>query len=152
MGIKLARYRNTNYFVRCPLAGGEKQYTWTGTKGKKVDIKEIPQDVFDYLTMNSLCFDNGELVIVEDSEESKQAKEHIGDKESYTKNTHTKEEVEKILTGNFPKMKKALNDITVDSEKQFVLSVAQEMSNDLAKGKIDFLAEWMNVDADILFD
>jgi hypothetical protein len=152
MGIKLARYRNTNYFVRCPLAGGEKQYTWTGAKGKKVDIKEIPQDVFDYLTMNSVCFDNGELVIVEDNEESKQAKEHISDQDSYTRNIHTKKEIEDILTGNFPKMKKTLNEISVDSEKQFVLSVAQEMSADLAKGKIDFLAEWMNLSADVLFD
>src|SRR5690554_1745281 len=109
MGIKLARYRNTNYFVRCPLAGGEKQYTWTGAKGNKVDIKEVPQDVFDYLTMNSLCFDKGELVIIEDNEESKQAKENIADQESYEKNSHSKDEIEKILKGNFAKMKKELN-------------------------------------------
>lgn len=152
MGIKLARYRNTNYFVRCPLSGGEKQYTWTGAKGTKVDIKEVPEDVFDYLTMNSRCFDNGELVIVQDSEGSKEALENIADIESYENNTHSKDEIEKILKGNFPKMKKSLSEITVDSEKQFVLSVAQEMADELAKGKIDFLAEWMNVDADILFD
>ncbi|MBD1379210.1 hypothetical protein [Metabacillus arenae] len=152
MGIKLARYRNTSYFARCFLSGGEKQYTWTGAKGNRIDIKEVPQEVFDYLSMNSQCFDNGELVIVEDTEESKQAKEHIADIESYENNTHTKEEIEKILKGNFPKMKKELNDITVDSEKQFVLSVAQEMQDELAKGKIDFLAEWLGIDSAILFD
>lgn len=152
MGIKIARYRNTNYFVRCPLAGGEKQYTWTGAKGSKVDVKEIPEEVFDYLTMNSRCFDNGELVIMQESKESKEAVENIADKETYEKNTHTKDEIVAILKGNFGKMKKELNDITVDSEKQFVLSVAQEMADDLAKGKIDFIAEWMGTEADILFD
>lgn len=152
MGVKLARYRNTNYFVRVPLSGGEKQYTWTGAKGNKIDIKEVPQEVFDYLTMNSLCFDKGELVIVGEEKEIEEAINNIADPESYEKNVHTKEEIEKILKGNFPKMKKILGEITVDAEKQFVISVAQELVNDLPKGKIDFLAKWMNTEADLLFD
>jgi len=152
MGVKLARYRNTNYFVRVPLSGGEKQYTWTGAKGNKVDIKEVPVEVFDYLTMNSICFDQGELVIVGEQEEVEKAKENISNPESYEKNTHTKEDIEKILKGNFPKMKKVLGDITADSEKQFVISVAQEIVEELPKGKVDFLAQWMNTEADLLFD
>lgn len=49
-------------------------------------------------------------------------------------------------------MKKVLGDITADSEKQFVISVAQEIVEELPKGKVDFLAQWMNTEADLLFD
>lgn len=152
MGVKLARYRKTDYFVRAFTSNGEKQYTWTGTKGNKVDVKEVPNEVYEYLAMNSICFDNGELVLVDDNENIEELKNSISDRESYDKNTHTKDEIEKILKGNFPKMKKSLNDITVNSEKHFVLSVAKEMADDLAKGKVDFLAEWMGIEASILFD
>ncbi len=34
----------------------------------------------------------------------KNLKQAIVDRESYDKNTHSKEEIEKILKGNFPKM------------------------------------------------
>ncbi len=152
MGVKLARYRNNGYFVRAFTTNGEKQYSWAGAKKGKIDTKEVPEEVYDYLTMNSVCFDKGELVVVDENENAEELKQAIVDRESYDKNTHSKEEIEKILKGNFPKMKKALNDIDSDSEKQFVVSIAQEMSDDLAKGKIDFIAEWMGTDADILFD
>jgi hypothetical protein len=150
--VKLGRYRNTSYFVRCDINGFERQYTWSGAKGNRIDIKDIPREVVDYLTMNSLCFDKGELVFVEEDDKVKEIKNGIADKESYDNNTHTKEQIEKILSGNFMKMKKELSDITVDSEKQFILGVAQEMQDDLAKGKIDFLAEWMGIDSSVLFD
>ena len=152
MGVKLARHRNSGYFVRAFVSSGEKQYNWVGTKGNKTDIKEVPKEVYEYLTMNSRCLDQGELVLVDDNEDIEELKNSIVDRDSYDKNTHTKAEVEKILKGNFPKMKKTLNDITVDSERQFIINVAKEMSGELAKGKIDFLSEWMGIDSDILFD
>lgn len=152
MGVKLARNRNTAYFVRCPLAGGEKQYTWARARNGKTDVHEVPQEVFDYLTLNSRCFDEGELEIVEESDEKlKELKGNLGDPESYENNTHKEDEIEKLLKGNFPKMKSALNAITSDSEKQFVISVAKKIASGLAKGKIDFLSQWMNVESDILF-
>ena len=43
-------------------------------------------------------------------------------------------------------MKKSLDEITIDSEKQFVIDVAQEMSDDLTKGKVKSLGEWMGVE------
>ena len=49
-------------------------------------------------------------------------------------------------------MKSELNKITDDSEKQFVISVAKEMQDDLTKSKIDFIAEWRGVKSEILFD
>lgn len=151
--VKLGRYRNTSYFVRCEIGGSERQYTWAGAKGNRIDIKEIPKEVVDYLTMNSICFDKGELVFVEDNDSTKEIKDGIADKESYEKNTHTREDIEKMLKGNFMKMKSSLNDITVDSEKQFVLEVAQDMQDDLTKGKIDVLTEWMGVeDSSMIFD
>lgn len=153
MGIKLARHRNTPYFVRAPISSGEKQFSWSGAKGNRVDVKEVPEEVYEYLTMNSICFDKGELVLVEkDKEKAEELKQSIVDVDTYEKNTHTKEEIEKILKGNFPKMKKALSEITVDSEQQFVLSVAKEMADELAKGKIDFVGEWLGIDSNILFD
>ncbi|MCA1021641.1 hypothetical protein [Halobacillus litoralis] len=152
MGVKLSRYRNTGYFVRAFTSQGEKQYTWSGAKGNKVDTKEVPNEVYDYLTMNSLCFDKGELVIAEDNEDAEDLKQSIDDVEAYDHNTHTKEEIEKILKGNTNKMKKELESVTSESEKQFVISIAQEMAEDMTKGKLDFLAEWMGTDADILFD
>ena len=55
--IKLARYRGTPYYVRCEVGGSEKQYTWNGSRGSRVEIKHVPREVVDYLTMNSRCFD-----------------------------------------------------------------------------------------------
>lgn len=150
--IKLARYRRTPYFVRCEVGGSEKQYTWNGSRGDRVDTKDIPREVVDYLTMNTRCFDQGELVIVEDKEKIDEIKDGIADKDAYEKHIHSREEIEKILKSSLPKMKKSLDEIEIDSEKQFVIDVAQEMSDDLPTGKVKALAEWMGVEKDILFD
>ncbi len=150
--IKLARYRNTGYFVKYDADGSNRQYTWNGSKNGRVDIKEVPKEVVEWLSMNSICFDKGELVIVEDNDNVKEIKDGIMEIETYENNTHTEEEIEKIIKGNFMKMKSELNKITVDSEKQFVIQVAIKFKDELTKGKIDFLAEWMNIDASILFD
>lgn len=151
--VKLARYRNTSYFVRYDADGSSRQYSWNGSKNGKPDIKEVPREVVDWLSMNSICFDKGELVILEDNETTKEIKDGIVEIETYENNTHTQEEIEKILTGNINKMKSELNKITVDSEKQFVIEVASSLKNELTKGKLDFLAGWMGiVDSSILFD
>lgn len=151
--VKLARYRNTSYFVRYDADGSSRQYSWNGSKNGKPDIKEVPREVVDWLSMNSICFDKGELVILEDNETAKEIKDGIVEIETYENNTHTQEEIEKILTGNINKMKSELNKITVDSEKQFVIEVASSLKNELTKGKLDFLAGWMGiVDSSILFD
>ena len=144
--IKLARYRNTPYSV---LYEGKK-YVWNPAKNGQPSVREVSEELFDYLTVNSLCFNRGQLVVVDEKKE--ELEKHIDDIESYKANIHTKEEIEKILKGNLQKMKSELNKITDDSEKQFVISVAKEMQDDLTKSKIDFIAEWRGVKSEILFD
>jgi hypothetical protein len=150
--IKLARYRNTSYFVRYDADGSNRQWSWAGSRNGKVDIKEVPKEVVEWLQMNSICFDKGELVILEETEDTKEIKDGIVEIEAYENNTHSKEEIEKLLSSNINKMKAELNKITVDSEKQFVIEVASEMKDDITKGKLDFLSQWMGVDSSILFD
>ncbi|WP_080845562.1 hypothetical protein [Cytobacillus gottheilii] len=149
--IKLARHRNTSYFVKYDADGSNRQWSWAGSRNGKIDIKAVPKEVVEWLQMNSICFDKGELVIVEDNEETKEVKDGIVEIETYENNTHSKEEIESLLTGNVNRMKKELGKITVDAEKQFVIEVASTFKDDLTKGKLDFLSEWMGVDSDILF-
>lgn len=150
--VKLARYRNTSYFVRYDADGSNRQYTWNGSKNGKAEIKEVPREVVDWLQMSTICFDRGELVIVEDNETSKEVKDGIVELDTYQNNTHSQDEIEKLLTGNINKMKAELKKITVDSEKQFVIEVATSLKDELTKGKLDFISEWMGVDSSILFD
>jgi len=150
--VKLARYRNTSYFVKYTGNGQERQYTWSGNKNGRPDIKEVPREVVDWLTMNTLCFDKGQLVIVEDEAVVKEIKDTISEVETYENNTHTHEDIVKLLQGNINKLKSELKKITVDSEKQFVIDVANTLKDDLTKGKLDALADFMGVDSSILFD
>jgi hypothetical protein len=151
--IKVARYRNTPYIFNFNTNGGTKRYEWAGSKNGKYDIKQLSEEAVDWLLMNSTCFKRGELVILEDSEEAKEIINNLGgDLENYSNNTHTREEVLQILQGHHKTMEKKLSEITVDSEKQFVIDVAREISADLASGKLKFLAEWMGTTQDILFD
>lgn len=56
--------------------------------------------------MNSVCFDKGELVIVEDNETTKEIKDSIVESEAYENNIHTKEEIEKMIkSGNIAQLK-----------------------------------------------
>lgn len=153
MAVKLERRRNTGYFVRAFISTGEKQYVWSGAKNGKTDVKSVPEEVYEYLTMNSVCLEQGELVLVEEDEAKKaELEQSINDQELYKENTHTQKEILDILNGHHMKMKSELSKITVDSEKDFVIQVAKENADKLAKGKIDFLAEWYGVDSGILFD
>ncbi|MBS4747531.1 hypothetical protein [Bacillus altitudinis] len=152
--VKLGRYRNTSYFVGYTGDGANKQYTWAGSKNGKVDVKEVPRELVDWLTMSTVCFDKGELVLIEENEESKEIQDSINDVETYVNNTHTKEEIEAMIkSSTVPQLKKKLAEITVEAEKQFVIDVASEFSDDIAKGKLTVLADWMGVeDSSILFD
>jgi len=148
--IKVARHRTAPYIVNYPFNGGFKTYAWSGSKGNKTDIKPVPQDVIDYLLMNSACFRLGELAIVEDTEEAKEVVSNIDEIEDYKNSTHSKEEVVKILEGNFMKMKSELGKIENKDEKKFFIDVAKEIKLD-SDSKLKFLAEWFGVKKDILF-
>lgn len=149
--IKLERLRPIPYFVNYNNNGRLEPYHWTGSKNGKRDIKEVPEYVVNWLLISSTCFKDGELAIVEDTKESKEIKENIADINDYENNTHSREEIVSLLTGNFPKMKSELGKITAIGEKQFVINTAKEIKLDSAS-KRKWLAEWMNVPEDILFD
>lgn len=150
--IKVARYRTAPYIVNYPTNnGGIKTYQWSGSKGDKVDIKPLPQEVVDYLLINSACFRLGELKIIEDTPVAKEVVESIDDVEEYLNNTHTKEEAVKILEGNFNKMKTELKKVTNKDEKKFFVDVAKEIKLD-SNSKLKYIAEWYGVKQDILFD
>ena len=148
--IKVARYRTSPYIVNFETNGGIKSYSWTGSKGKKIDIKELPEEVIEWLTMNSVCFRDGELAIIEEDEKSKDAVANIDDVEEYKNNSHSKEEAAKLLEGNINKMKTELKKVTNKDEKKFFIEVAKEIEID-SNAKLNFLAEWFGVKKDILF-
>ena len=148
--IKVARYRNVPYVVNYNLNGMPRTYTWAGSKNGKYEVKEIPEEVVNWLVMNSQCFNDGELVIVDESEDAKEIVDNIIEKEQYENNTHTKEEIIKILNSNYNTMVSKLEKITVNEEKRFVIDVAKEIKLDSVK-KQKYLADWVGVPADILF-
>ncbi|MFB5759099.1 hypothetical protein [Paenibacillus medicaginis] len=147
---KIARYRSFPYTVNYTAGGGIKVFQWAGSKRNKVDIKEVPEEVVEWLMMNSRCFSEGELVIIEDTEEVKDIVDNIDDLEKYKNNSHSREDIEKILTGNFNAMKKELEKITVNEEKRFVIDVAKDVKLD-SSSKQKFIAEWANVPVDAIF-
>lgn len=148
--IKLARYRAGDYVVNYDNNGRLETFRWAGSKGDKIDIKSVPQHVVDYLNMNSVALSKGKLVIVSDDENSKNIKENISTDGNLENNINTRQEIEAILKGNFPKMKSTLNKITEQSEKDFIIEVAQELKID-SVGKRKFLSEWIGITVEMLF-
>lgn len=151
--IKVARYRNTPYIFNYATNGGTKRYEWSGSKGNKIDTKTLPLEAVDWLMMNSTCFKRGELVILEETEEAKEIIENLGsDKEEYQNNTNSKEKILELLRGHHQTLQKKLKEITVDSEKKFIVDVAKEISDELTGVKLKYIAEWMGTPQDVLFD
>lgn len=150
--IKVARYRNAPYIFNFVTNGGTKRYEWSGSKGNRIDVKQLPVEAVDWLMMNSTCFKHGELVILEEDDKSKEIVENLGDElEEYKKNTNTREEIEKHLRGNFMKMKKWLAEITIESEKKFIIEIAKELKDELTGGKLKHISEWVGIPQDVLF-
>lgn len=147
--IKVARYRAGDYTVNYDMNGRLLTYKWAGSKDNKVDIKEIPDYVVDWLMMSTTALKSGSLVIVP-TEETKDLIENIDNEDEFKNNIHTREEVIKMLEGNFNKMKSELNKITEKSEKQFITDIAQEIKIDSAS-KREFLAKWIGVEVEMLF-
>lgn len=149
--IKVFRYRTTPYVVNFPTPTGVQSYHFSGSKKGINESRYLPQEVVQWLQLSTACLKNGELVIDKESlvENTEVYVDEI-ELNEYEKNAHTREEIELILTGNFMKMKSALNEITSESEKKFVVDVAKEINID-SNGKRNFLAKWIGVDKDLLF-
>ena len=147
--IKVSRYRDGEYTVNYNMNGRLVSYKWAGSQGNKVDTKEIPDYVIDWLIMSTTAIKNGSLVIEKD-EASKEIIKNIGYENDTKDVIHTREEIETILKSAITKMKAELNKITNQTEKDFIINVAQEMKID-SVGKREFLAEWMGISVEMLF-
>ena len=106
--VVLARYRKGDYVVNDPTT--RKRYFWAGSKGNMISKLSVPRETFDWLAMSTTCLSKGSLVVVEDKD--KEELNYTTDLEQLTNNVHTREEIEKILTGNYKAMEKKLNEIT----------------------------------------
>lgn len=149
--INVVRLRNSPYVVNYRIDGNIKRYVWSGSRNNKQDIRQLPESLVNHLLMSSRCFTDGELKILEDTSEAKEIVENIDNKEAYVNNTNSREDIIKLLNSNINYMKGRLNKITVLTEKNFVIDVAKEINLDSAT-KRAWLAEWLGVPVDVLFE
>ena len=142
--VTLLRHRGTEYVVNYE----NKKYVWPPSKGNVVSKKDVPVDVYEWLTSYTTAFRFGELVLDKTNENIDELKEHIYEIEDYEVNSISKEEIKKILEGNFKKMESELNKIKLDSTKRFVLDVAKEIKIESA-AKQRFIKEWLGTELTI---
>ena len=142
--VVLARYKNTDYTVNYE----NKRYVWYGSKGSIISKREVPMDVYEWLTMNTFALQNGELVLDSSNENLEELKENIYEIEEYEVNSISKDDIAKLLNGNFKKMESELNKIEADSAKRFVLEVAREIGLE-SSAKQRFIKEWLGTELTI---
>lgn len=142
--VTLLRHRGTEYVVNYE----NKKYVWPPSRGNIVSKKDVPMDVYEWLTSYTTAFRFGELVLDKTNENIDELKEHIYEIEDYEANSISKDEIKKILEGNFKKMESELNKIKLDSTKRFVLDVAKEIKIESA-AKQRFIKEWLGTELTI---
>ena len=143
--VILERHKVGDYIINFE----NKSYIIPSSKGNIIGKKEVPYSVYEYLTMFTSCFKDGELVIKpKDENEKEELLEDLYGKEEYEVNALTKEEVAKLLTGNLKKMESELKKITSDTTKRFVLDVAKEIKIENAN-KQRFIKEWLGLELPI---
>ena len=149
--IKVARYKTTPFVVNYFNESGIKTtYNFNGAKNKP-EVKEMGDDIVNWLSSATTTFTDGELVIVDDTEEAKEIKENIPELEEIAPQLKTKEEIIEILNMPQKKMEKELNKIEIKSQKDFVCDIAIEIKLDsLSKQK--FIADWAGKDRELMFD
>lgn len=142
--VILARYKNTDFTVNYE----NKRYVWAGSKGSIISKKEVPLDVYEWLAMQTTTMSSGELVLDSSNENLEELKESIYEIEEYEVNSISKEDIAKLLNGNFKKMESELNKIETDSTKRFVLEVAREIGLE-SSAKQRFIKEWLGTELTI---
>lgn len=142
--VTLLRHRGTEYVVNYE----NKKYVWPPSRGNIISKKDVPMDVYEWLTSYTTAFRFGELVLDKTNENIDELKEHIYEIEDYEVNSISKDEIKKILEGNFKKMESELNKIKLDSTKRFVLDVAKEIKIESA-AKQRFIKEWLGTELTI---
>ena len=136
--VTLLRHRATEYVVNYE----NKKYLWAGCRGNIVSKRDVPLEVYEWLTSYTTALRDGELVLDEKNENLEELKEHIYEIEEYEVNSISKEEVKKILEGNFKKMESELKRIEHPNTKKFVYGVAKEIKIESA-AKQKFIKEWL---------
>lgn len=161
--VILIRKQPTEYTVNYPIDGRIKTYVWQGTKGKKLNERAIPFEVFEWLQTSTTALINGSLIIKEtEDEEVIDIKENIENIEQIEKSILTKEKISELLSkGNHLSLKKELKKIDDETpeelkekQKKYIVNVASELGVDSAS-KRKILVEWAGLDyenADLLFD
>lgn len=142
--VTLERHKQGEYTVNHE----NKSYVWAGSKGKTISKKQVPFSVYEYLTMFTSCFTEGELIIQTNTDEEKELMEDFYGKEEYEVNALKKDDVIKLLQGNLKKMESELKKITSQTTKQFVLDVAREIKIENST-KQRFLKEWIGTELPI---
>lgn len=142
--VTLLRHRGTEYVVNYE----NKKYVWPPSKGNIISKRDVPMDVYEWLTSYTTAFRFGELVLDKTNENIDELKERIYEIEEYEANSISKDEIKKILEGNFKKMESELNKIKLDSTKRFVLDVAKEIKIESA-AKQRFIKEWLGTELTI---
>lgn len=150
--VKLERVRGGDFIVNYNNGLSTKTFNWAGSKNGKTMTLSVPNELFEWLAHSTSTINDGELKVVETQANVEEIKANIPDLETYENNSHTREEIIKLLKGNINKMKSVLNKVTAQSEKQFIKSVADELNDSddegLPKGKNDFIEEWIKLKSD----
>lgn len=143
--VILERHKLGDYVVNYE----NKTYIVPSSRGTIIGKKEVPFSVYEYLTMFTSCFKDGELIIqAKSKEEKEELLEDIYGKEEYESNALTKEEVIKLLSGNLKKMESEFKKITSETTKSFVLDVAKEIKLENAT-KQRIIKEWLGLELSI---
>lgn len=134
--ILLERHKHTDYVVNYD----GKRYQWAGAKNGIVGRKEVPIDVYDWLSMFTNCFKHGELIVNVADEEKDEILNSMNELEEYESNGLTREQIIESLSGNLNKMKKELGAVTSRSTISFIIEVAKEIKVE-NMNKLKFLKE-----------
>lgn len=133
--VLVERIKHPKYEIRWRNYNGEIErhiFPQYNAKTKAKRVAEITEECYYWLLDETRCFQNGSLVVV-DTKEQKSKIEEVLDKDGYSQNAHTKEDMTKILKGSEKKMREELSKITDQMEKQFVIDTYKELGLDSSK-------------------
>lgn len=161
--VTIIRKKGTPFKVNYPADDRVKTYAWNGTVGTRLDKKNIPFEVYDWLAQYTTTFSEGELVIDKtNDEEVLEVKEGIDNIQNIENAILTKHEIKEILTkGNHLSLKKKLDELVknqpyevTENQKRYIVGVASEIGID-SNSKRKILCEWAGINyenSDLVFD
>lgn len=143
--VKLVRKRPSDYTVRYNNGIKDVIYKWVGCKsGAKPFGLSVPREVFDHLNLAGSTISSGALVVDEDQPNKEDILNEVQGLDEAMANSHTAEEIQKLLRGNINSMKKELKLITSRQEKLFVKQIKENLAETegLNNTKIEFIDTW----------